>query len=116
MYRMADRYTQMTQLYVLFLQSKEITTTFYDYELQLRKIYMRRVYNSFNETYKLSTTFSISEDTSQNGYYFVEHRVVQTEFPWLQHAFNVKAVYNHQNFENSTFFYQCMIWEYTGNK
>jgi hypothetical protein len=95
----------MTQLYVLFLQSEEITTTFYGYELQLSKIYTRRVYNRFKETYKSSRVFSIRDDTSRNVYYFVEHRVVQTEFPLLQHAFHVKAVYNHQNPENSTFFY-----------
>jgi hypothetical protein len=75
----------MTQPYVLFLQSEEITATFYDYELQLSKIYTRHVYNRFKETYKSSTTFSIREDTSRNGYYFVEQRVVQTEFTWLQH-------------------------------
>jgi hypothetical protein len=39
----------MTQLYVLFLQSEEITTTYYDYELQLSKLYMRHVYNRFKE-------------------------------------------------------------------
>jgi hypothetical protein len=98
----------MNQSYVLFLQSEEITTTFYGYELQLSKIYTRHVYNRFKETYKSSTTFSIREDTSRNGYYFVQHRVVQTEFPRLQHEFHVKAVYNHQTPENSTFFYQCM--------
>jgi hypothetical protein len=92
----------------LFLQSKEITATFYSYELQLSKIYMRRVYNRFKETYKSSTAFSIHEDTTRNGYYFVEHRVVQIEFPWLQHEFHVKAVYNHQNPKNSTFFSQFM--------
>jgi hypothetical protein len=79
-----------------FLQAEEITTTYYVYELQLSKLYMRRVYNIFKETYKSSTTFSIREDTSQDVYYFVEHRVVQTEFPWIQHSFHMKAVYNHQ--------------------
>jgi hypothetical protein len=63
----------------LFLQSEENTTTYYDYELQLSKLYTRHMYNRFKETYKSSTTFSIREDTSQNEYYFVEHRVVQTE-------------------------------------
>jgi hypothetical protein len=82
-------------LYVLFLQSEEIAATYYSNELQLSKLYMRHVYNRFRETYKSSTSFSIHEDTSQNGYYFVEHRVVQTEFPWIQHAFHEKAVYNH---------------------
>jgi hypothetical protein len=86
----------MTQLCV-FLQSAEIIATYYAYELQLSKLYMRRVYNRFKKTYKSSTTFSICEDTSRNGYYFVEHRVMQTEIPWIQHAFHVKAVYNHQN-------------------
>jgi D-serine dehydratase len=66
-----------------FLQSEEITTTFYGYELQLSKIYTRCVYNRFKETYKSSTTFGIHEDTTRNGYYFVEHRVVQIEFPRL---------------------------------
>jgi hypothetical protein len=98
------------------LQSEKITSTFYDYELQLIKIYMRRMYNRFKKTYKLSIAFSICEDTTQNGYYFIEHRVVQTEFPWLQHEFHVKAMYNHQNPENSTFFCQCMTWEQIGNK
>jgi hypothetical protein len=103
-------------MFFIFLQSEEITTTYYGYELQLSKLYMRRMYNGFKETYKSSTTFSIHEDTSRNGYYFVEHRVVQTEFTWLQHAFRVKAVYNHQNPDNSTFFCECMAWEHTGNK
>jgi hypothetical protein len=66
----------MTQLYVLFLQSKEITATYYGYELQLSKLYTRCVYNRFKETHKSSTTFSIREDISWDGYYFVEHRVV----------------------------------------
>jgi hypothetical protein len=47
----------MTQSYVLFLQSEEITATFYDYELQLSKLYMRRMYNRFKEIYKSSTSF-----------------------------------------------------------
>jgi hypothetical protein len=98
-----------------FLQSEEIIATYYGYELQRSKLYTRRVYNIFNETYKSSTTFSTCEGTSQNGYYFIEHRVVQTEFPWLQHAFHVKEIYNHQNPENSTFFCQCMTWEHTCN-
>jgi hypothetical protein len=63
-----------------FLQSKEITATYYGYELQLNKLNMRRVYNKFKETYKSGTTFSIQEDTSWDKYYFVEHRVVQTKF------------------------------------
>jgi hypothetical protein len=75
-----------------FFAVREITATYYGYELQLSKLYMRCVYNKFKETYKSSTTFSIHEDTSRNKYYFVEHRVVLTEFPWLQHAFHVKAV------------------------
>jgi hypothetical protein len=66
---------------ILFLQSEEITATYYGYELQLSKLYTRHVHNRFKETYKSSTTFSIREDISWNGYYFVEHRVVQTEFP-----------------------------------
>jgi hypothetical protein len=73
------------------------------------------MYNRFKETYKSSTTFFIHEDTSRNGYYFVEHRVVQTEFPWLQHAFHMKVVYNHQNLDNPTF-YECMASEHIGNK
>jgi hypothetical protein len=96
-----------------FLQLEEITATYDGYELQLSKLYTRHMYNRFKETYKSSTTFSICEDTSWNGYYFVEHRVVQTEFPWLQHMFHVKAVYNHQNPENLTFFCHCMSWEHT---
>jgi hypothetical protein len=74
------------------------------------------MYNRFNETYKSSIAFSIFEDTSQNEYYFVEHRVVQTEFPWLLHAYHMKVVYNHQNPDNSTFFCQCMAWENTSKK
>jgi hypothetical protein len=68
-------------MFFIFLQSEEITTTYYGYELQLSKLYTRRVYNRLKETYKSSIAFSIHEDTSRNGYYFVEHRVVQTEFP-----------------------------------
>jgi hypothetical protein len=71
----------------LFMQWEEIIATFYGYELQLSKIYTRHVYNRFKEKYKSSTTFSICEDTSWNVYYFVEHKVVQIEFPWLQHEF-----------------------------
>ena len=100
---------------LFFLQSEEITPTYFGYDLLLSKLYTRRVYNRFKETYKSSTAFSIREDTSQNGYYFVEHRIVQTEFPWLQHAFRIKAIYNHQNPENSVFFCECMNWEHTGN-
>jgi hypothetical protein len=66
-------------MFFIFLQSGENTTTYYDYELQLSKLYTRHMYNRFKETYKSSTTFSIREDTSRNEYYFVEHRVVQTE-------------------------------------
>jgi hypothetical protein len=73
---------------------------------------MRRVYNRFKETYKSSTIFSICETTSQNEYYFVEQKVVQIKIPWLQHAFRMKAIYNHQNPENSILFYQCMAWEW----
>jgi hypothetical protein len=58
---------------MFFFQSEEITATFYGYELQLSKIYMRRMYNRFKETYKPSTIFYIRRDTSQNEYYFVEH-------------------------------------------
>jgi hypothetical protein len=103
-------------MFFFLLQSKEITTTFYDYELQLSKIYTRHVYNRFKETYKSSTIFSICEDTSRNGYCFVEHKVVQIEFPWLQHEFHVKVVFNHQNPKNATILCQCVTWEHTCNK
>jgi hypothetical protein len=49
--------------FFIFLQSEEITTTYYGYELQLSKLYTRRVYNRFKATYKSSTTFFVSEDT-----------------------------------------------------
>jgi hypothetical protein len=49
--------TQMTQPYVFFLRSEEITSTYFGYELQLSKLYTRWVYNKFKETYKSSTTF-----------------------------------------------------------
>jgi hypothetical protein len=42
----------MAQLYVLSLQSEEIISTYYDYKLQLSRLYTRRVYNRFKETYK----------------------------------------------------------------
>jgi len=103
-------------MYCSFLQQDEITTTNFGYEIQLSKLYTRRVYNKFKETYKSSTSFSVREDPSRNGYYFIEHRAVQTEFSWLQHAFQVKALYDHTNPENSTFLCQCMNWEQTGNK
>jgi hypothetical protein len=53
---------------------------------------MRCMHNIFKETYKSSLTFTIREDMSRNGYYFIEHRVVQTKFPWLQHTFHVKVI------------------------
>jgi hypothetical protein len=69
----------MTQPYV-FLELEEIPSSYFGYELQLSKLYTRRVYNRFKETYKSSIILSIHEDTSQNGYYVIEHRIVQTEF------------------------------------
>jgi hypothetical protein len=45
--------TQLTQPYFFWL-SKEITSTYFSYELQLIKLYTRSVYSRFKETYKSS--------------------------------------------------------------
>ena len=84
-------------MYCSFLQQDEITITNFGYEIQLSKLYTRRVYNKFRETYKSSTSFSVDEDPTRNGYYLIEHKAVQSEFLWLQHAFQVKALYDHTN-------------------
>jgi hypothetical protein len=98
----------------LHLQSESITSTFYGYEIQLSKLYTRNVFNKFKETLKSSTAFGIREDAERNSYYLVEHRKVETDFPWLQHAFRVKAVYNEHSPEGSIFSCECLHWDHTG--
>jgi hypothetical protein len=97
------------------LQSEPVVNSFYGFDLQLSKLYTRKVYNKFKETLKSSTAFNIEEDPSgQPGYYLVQHRGGEKEFPWLQHSFRVKAVNNQQNPERSAFGCECMRWENTG--
>ena len=98
------------------MQSEVLIGTKFGYDIQVSKLYTREVYNRFKETYTSSTGFGIREHTRLNNYYLVEHRKTKNDFPWLQHAFLVKAVYNEQSPEHSTFSCECMCWEHTGIK
>jgi hypothetical protein len=48
--------------FYVVLQAENIMSTFYGYEIQLSKLYTRRVYNKFRDTMKSSTAFDIKED------------------------------------------------------
>jgi hypothetical protein len=51
---------------------------------------------------------------TRRGYYLVEHIKVPTDFPWIEHAFRVRAIYNTQNTKYSIFNCECMTLEHTG--
>ncbi|KAK3153632.1 hypothetical protein QOZ80_2BG0178640 [Eleusine coracana subsp. coracana] len=98
-----------------FNSEREIlTSTYYGYEAQLGKLYTRKVYNKFKEELKSGTAFSTREEPGNVGYYLVQHRKVDTNFPWLDHAFCIKAIYNIIDPEQSEFKCECMTWEHTG--
>jgi len=84
--------------------------SFYGFDLQLSRLYTRKVYNRFKETLKSRTGFNIKDDPSgRAGYYIVQHRTTRKEF-------RVKAEHDNQNPERSTFGCECMRWENSGNK
>jgi len=100
---------------LLLFQSAPIVNTEYGFDIQLSKLYTRGVYNRFKEVMKSHTAFSIEDNAEKGaGNYLVRHRKVDTNFPWIEHSFEVVGSYNAESPESSVFKCECLTWQNTG--
>ncbi|CAL4981349.1 unnamed protein product [Urochloa decumbens] len=90
--------------------SKRLTKSKWPFEIQVSRIYTRKVFADFEKKMFDCTAFDIEDDPMEGGNcYLVTHTNRSSKISWGQHQFKVRA-----NKENGDFHCECREWQHTG--
>jgi len=92
------------------MQSKTLTKSKWEFEIQMRRIYTRNVFKDFEKKVVDYTAYKIEDNTEAGrNCYLVCHTNKTAKITWGQHKFKVRA-----DKENGDFSCECREWEHTG--
>jgi hypothetical protein len=75
---------------------------------QLARIYTRKVYLEYRQTFNKSTSFRMNANPGVHNGYLMRHQWDGGDFCWLDYAFRV-----HADVESGEYSCKCRQWEHT---